>query len=601
MIFLKMSVVRLNSTFETKKIMTSITAIEVENFQSIERRTRIELKPITLLYGPNSAGKSSIFDALELLQVVLDPTKFDQTKAANMLNRWARHKDANGWRQTFLAVEFPYDFEKYGNDVVDIWKNPENWPNGTVKKTDPCFWFAFDYEEHEEKKGATVRIEVTLKVINNENSNNCFLSEFNILLDGVSIISLATQGPHGPKYEEQLANVNSQNDYGYRWLTINEYMNFEALEFKAVLSQKNNPRLFTKHENGHFIHDWIKSNSLDPKTLSPADATVFMWGYFPEREMICINASDISFYFGTLFGTIFRNSPCLVNSDRRAPGPEEVLTIVDLGLRGWWDESDFSPSSPSFLFRTTIKKIDPHYQGLAEVAHADVIVKTANDSFWGGTHAASNIRRVDERASILARVNHHLEKSLFTDKLYRLTSASTLMVPIDLREDDPWGFYALAQPAAVRLFLQDATGQKIDLQDVGSGVPFALPVLYAVCKQGFVSVQQPELHLHPALQSSLADVFIEEANREGFGQFIIETHSEHFLLRLLRRIKSTTKKTCLTDELRLSNEDVSIYYFDPQVEGGTFVTRQLVTPLGDFYNDWPRGFFSERNVDLFDE
>jgi predicted ATPase len=175
------------------------------------------------------------------------------------------------------------------------------------------------------------------------------------------------------------------------------------------------------------------------------------------------------------------------------------------------------------------------------------------------------------------------------------------MVPIDLREKNPWGFYALAQPAAVRLFLQDSSGQKIDLHDVGSGVPFVLPVLYAVGKQGVVTVQQPELHLHPALQSSLADVFVEEVHREGFGQFVIETHSEHFLLRLLRRIKSTTKGTCLSDELKLSNEDVSIYYFDPQVEGGTFVTRQLVTPLGDFYNDWPRGFFSERNIDLFDE
>jgi predicted ATPase len=43
--------------------MTQITAIEMENFQSIERRTRIELRPITLLYGPNSAGKSTVFDA----------------------------------------------------------------------------------------------------------------------------------------------------------------------------------------------------------------------------------------------------------------------------------------------------------------------------------------------------------------------------------------------------------------------------------------------------------------------------------------------------------------------------------------------------------
>mgnify|MGYP003338713161 CR=1 FL=1 len=61
--------------------MAQITAIELENFQSIERRTRIELKPITLLFGPNSAGKSAIFDALDLLRVLLDPNEFDENRA----------------------------------------------------------------------------------------------------------------------------------------------------------------------------------------------------------------------------------------------------------------------------------------------------------------------------------------------------------------------------------------------------------------------------------------------------------------------------------------------------------------------------------------
>jgi predicted ATPase len=82
---------------------------------------------------------------------------------------------------------------------------------------------------------------------------------------------------------------------------------------------------------------------------------------------------------------------------------------------------------------------------------------------------------------------------------------------------------------------------------------------------------------------------------------VVETHSEHFLLRLLRRIRNTEKGRSLSEDLMLTNDQIAVYYFDPQVGGGTFVSRQLVTPLGDFYNDWPRGFFSERNDDLFDE
>ena len=97
-----------------------------------------------------------------------------------------------------------------------------------------------------------------------------------------------------------------------------------------------------------------------------------------------------------------------------------------------------------------------------------------------------------------------------------------------------------------------------------------------------------------------SNVFIEEINRDVTTQFIIDTHSEHLLLRLLRRIRYVEKGQCISEEFKLTNDQASVYYFDPQVSGGTVVTRQLVTPLGDFYTDWPRGFFAERNRDLFD-
>jgi predicted ATPase len=606
-----MTSARPNLNLEKLKIMPRITAIELENFQSIERRTRIELKPITLLYGPNSAGKSSVFDALQLLQIVLDPSKFDQTQASSMLDRWARRPGQDHWRETSLAVEFPYELEENCEDTLgDFWREEDNWPGGVVKKRAPIFWFDLTYDEAviNRVRGKTVRIELTLKVINEDRTKRCFISEFHIHLDGQLVTKLEKKNEGSEDHFRIIygdANiVNSAKDPGDRWLTIDDKLEFVAHDLRLKKDGEGHIQsLYSKDGSSLQAHDRVTCNSLSPCFLTPLETTLS--GHGPGvaalRELICLNAADIAFYFGAMFGKILRESPQLVNSDRRAPSPEEALTVVDLGLRGWWDDSVFSPSSPAFLFQANIKKINSHFQGLAEVAHSEIILKTADDAFWGGPHAAENIAEVQKHANVLDKVNHHLEKNLFTEKLYRLTAASTLMVPIDLREKNPWGFYALAQPAAVRLFLQDSSGQKIDLHDVGSGVPFVLPVLYAVGKQGVVTVQQPELHLHPALQSSLADVFVEEAHREGFGQFVIETHSEHFLLRLLRRIKSTTKGTCLSDELKLSNEDVSIYYFDPQVEGGTFVTRQLVTPLGDFYNDWPRGFFSERNIDLFDE
>lgn len=589
--------------------MTKITALELENFQAIERRTRIELKPITLMYGPNSAGKSSIFDAIELLQTILDPAKFDQSKAADMVDRWARRPGDDGWRETSLAIEFPFDALNTNDawqDIGDIWREPESWPAGDVPTDGPSFFIDPDDEVLLEKiSSKTVRIELTLKVINKDAIKNCFISEFSVEVGGSLVAKLEKSAGH----EDDLKAANSKDDKMIRWLTLDDELGFVStslmLRLHKLPEEISPDRLVSKTGSGYRIHQWVLLGSLSPRKIDlPSEMDVgFAYTALLEGEQrsICRNLSDIFFLLGAMLWAPLRKSPGLVHSDRRAPKPQEALTVVDLGLRGWWDESTFSPSSSAFFIKSYVKPLDDHYQNLAEVAHAELILRTSKHDFWGGEHAAKHVAPVKSRAKILDRVNHHLQKSLFTEKLYQLTCASTLMVPIDLREDDPWSYYALAQPAAVRLFLQDSAGQKVDLHDVGSGVPFVLPVLYAVSAQGFIGVQQPELHLHPALQSSLADVFIEELHREGCGQFVVETHSEHFLLRLLRRIRNTEKGRSLSEDLKLTNDQIAVYYFDPQVGGGTFVSRQLVTPLGDFYNDWPRGFFSERNDDLFDE
>jgi hypothetical protein len=54
-----------------------ITAVEIENFKGIRERTRIEIKPITLLFGPNSAGKSTLLHALQLAREVFTRRNLD--------------------------------------------------------------------------------------------------------------------------------------------------------------------------------------------------------------------------------------------------------------------------------------------------------------------------------------------------------------------------------------------------------------------------------------------------------------------------------------------------------------------------------------------
>lgn len=582
--------------------MPRITAIELENFKSIERRTRIDLKPITLLFGPNSAGKSTIFDALELLRVILDPNEFDENRAADMVNRWARRKETDEIsRELFVAIEFPLE----QLDVGEVWNDPSNWQGHYPRTNSARFWIDFEYNHDEGKHlemlphhlaGKTVRIEIQLKVINARGGTRCFMSECRCSLRDRLIMSITKADPIDldPQYEER---TDHPLEPGERLLVLYDGLGFIRSELISELSKlKQEPPDYMLRKQGA---NYVISCPVDSGSSSPLNMSPNLWSG-PAGDRICEVACDVLFYFGTMLFRPLRGKPGIVKSDRRTPSPKEALTVVDLDLRGWWSCDKFSPSSPAQVLSTADEGIDEHFRGMAEIAHANLVVSAASDAAWGGEYETERLELLRNRSKLFERVNHHLERNLFTEKLYKLRCASTAMVPIDLREENPQGYYILAQPAVVRLFLQDGNGHEIELQDVGSGIPFVLPVLYAVACGGVVKIQQPELHLHPALQSSIADVFVEEIGRDHNNQLIIETHSEHLLLRLLRRIRDVEKGQCISEELRLTNDQVAVYYFDPQVSGETFVSRQLITPLGDFYTDWPRGFFAERNRDLFD-
>ncbi len=127
----------------------------------------------------------------------------------------------------------------------------------------------------------------------------------------------------------------------------------------------------------------------------------------------------------------------------------------------------------------------------------------------------------------------------------------------------------------------------VALPDVGFGISQILPfvVQSLVSEKRIISIEQPEVHVHPKLQADLGDLLVKAISRGN--QFIIETHSEHLVLRLQRLVR----------EKEIKPEDVSVIYVSRGLEGAK-AERLRLDEEGDFIDEWPNGFFPERLREL---
>ena len=100
-----------------------------------------------------------------------------------------------------------------------------------------------------------------------------------------------------------------------------------------------------------------------------------------------------------------------------------------------------------------------------------------------------------------------------------------------------------------------------------------------------VILEHPEIHLHPRIQSELADLLIDVANA-GEIQILVESHSEHLLARIQRRVGEAERNGS-----GLTPEDVRLYFCELQ-QGKSRLERLKMQPSGVITN-WPPDFFGD--------
>ena len=134
----------------------------------------------------------------------------------------------------------------------------------------------------------------------------------------------------------------------------------------------------------------------------------------------------------------------------------------------------------------------------------------------------------------------------------------------------------------------------VNLPDVGFGISQLLPVLtelFYVPRKSVIIIEQPELHLHPSAQAELADIMIDAVLARENGenrdiQLLIETHSEHFLRRFLRRLA----------EDKISTEQLRAYF----VNGAKIPSKLEELALNKYgeITNWPKDFFGDALGDI---
>ncbi|MBN2572362.1 MAG: DUF3696 domain-containing protein [Ignavibacteriales bacterium] len=150
------------------------------------------------------------------------------------------------------------------------------------------------------------------------------------------------------------------------------------------------------------------------------------------------------------------------------------------------------------------------------------------------------------------------------------------------------------------VLIDQNTGAVVTHRDVGYGISQVIPVLVSAYgnTNKIIMIEQPEIHLHPALQAELGDVFLEAALGENKNRFILETHSEHLILRILRRIREQNEGKETPGIPKINPDDIQVLYAQPTSEG-TKLIKIPITQDGDFAIKWPEGFFTERAKELF--
>jgi hypothetical protein len=568
--------------------MRKITSIYLENFQSIREAVELPIRPLTFLYGPNSAGKSAVHDALHLLNVAL--TSGDGL--SDLVRRWT-HKVTPVAEATAMVVgaTFRVRGEFGGQALIDRVEFPDEFGEFDVEESSLSIF------------SGDIDAELTIK--QELGADHMEPGRLSIWLDKMLVLEVWTD------------KVSDET-------TVTLNTNYFGKSLKDVIARYG---FDPERPESYEVECYFERAPVRLRAISRENN---------DRRGLSNAILAISNYVLTAVVSWYR-MPSLVAADRGLVDDSYLTFLAHAAANvDWLEHAD--PLIRADIDANSVAADMPAFSRLKRLVHERLIQKPDNPMRPIGksrltAHVQKDVRkleayglRVEESMITIARkklglldspteplhdyVNRCLSDHLFLDQGYQIDFDICEVIRPDgvgpiagfpyVTQATVLGGYSLHVFALISCFLRDRSGKLITFSDVGTGLSCVLRVLRAL-HSGFSFSQQPELHLHPAMQSALGDIYIERTGTDD-ERHLIESHSEYILLRCLRRIRETgAGKHLPGDPVALGPDQISILYFDPQQNGTTKIRKIRVTKDGEFIDRWPKGFFEERGKDLFDE
>lgn len=576
-----------------------LAAIELENFKGIGPRQRIELKPITLLFGPNSAGKSTILQALHYVREILERKNVDPdtTIAGGLLNlggfKSVVHKHDLS-RPVRIRLELKFSPAAAVDHLPINTEGPEA-VGGDFSSLD-INYVSWELGDGPIPPGALYQVALDIELQWSKQHLAPYVARWAVGFN-----------------DEHVAAITSIPEEGHALLCE---FNFEHPLLAPEFQDEDDPRpspvetLLRELSREVAIHEATAPTSAIDTRVSVN--TVF--GALPDlNQELSLDLRDPEVSKGGREQNTPRSNALTALLSEFMLGPARIIRdylgrMTYIGpLREVPGRNYIPQSSPDearwangLAAWDLLYAARPKFDPLSDQPFEDLIDKV---NAWLSDKERLNsgyklervrYRKIDTPGPIDVILQHGVSDEDLVD-----------VVP-NLRE------LIESYPIVQEIGLRDIrTNTLVGPSDVGVGLSQLVPVIVSLLDStdSLVAIEQPELHIHPAIQVGLGDLFAKSVFGMTSGSdldlprdlphcLLIETHSEHIMLRLLRRIRETTEKELPPGAPALTPELIAVIYVEP-TEDVLKLTSLRIAADGDFIDPWPRGFFEERGEELF--